>query len=319
MNNYFLNILNSITEINSYFFSPIDNFIESLPFQHWILHALIDCIHMLPFLLVIFLIIEIIEYFFYSKIERFVEKINSLGPLLGSCIAIFPQCGFSVIATTLYTKKMITTGTLIATYIATSDEAIPVLLSSPENVSSVLPLISIKMIIALMAGYLIDIIAKFCNNRTVTETIKIEEECCCCSHHVKRPRKRDLIYHPIVHTVNIFIFVTIFSLIINFIMHSNGGAVNVAGKFFGIPIFQTITATLFGLIPNCAASVGITMLYIQNVIGIGATVAGLCSSAGLGLLVLIRKNKDKKDTLKIILLLILISFISGMILQWVLN
>lgn len=315
MNNWFTQMLTFIANMNEGFFAPIDGLIHNLPFEHWILHAIIDSIHMLPFLFFIFVVVELTEYFFSEKIEKFIEKTNKLGPLLGSLIAVFPQCGFSVIASTLYVKKMITTGTLIAAYVATSDEAIPILLSTPEKAGAILPLLALKIIIALIFGYLIDLISRVIKKKEVTKDIEFEENKGCCSHCVTRPRKRDLIYHPLEHTLNVFIFVLIVSFGIGFLIHSAGGDENLAQKFLGGSFWQIISASIFGLIPNCAASVGITLLYIKDALSFGATVAGLCSSAGLGLIILARKNDSKLDTLRIISLLVLISVISGTLLQ----
>ncbi len=315
MNNLFTTILETITNINNAFFAPIDGLIESLPFEHWILHAFVDSIHMLPFLFVIFLVVEIFEYYFSPKIENVLEKSSKIGPLIGCLLAIFPQCGFSVVASTLYANRMITTGTLISVYVATSDEAIPILLSAPEKASMILPLILTKIVIALFFGYLIDFIFKLIKKNQVIENIKFEESKGCCAHHVSKPRKRDLIYHPLIHTINIFVFVVIISLVINFFIHNAGGGEALAQNMVGKSMLQIVSATIFGLIPNCAASVGITLLYINNTLAFAPTVAGLCSSAGLGLIVLVKKNKNKLDTLKIILLLMFISIFSGVLLQ----
>ena len=140
-----INFLNKLNEFNEWIFSGFDSWIESFGMADWLADAIIDSFHVLPLLFLVFLIIEIIEYFYAEKINEFLRKSEKSAPAIGSLAAIIPQCGFSVIASTLYIRKFITKGTLIAIYLATSDEAIPILLAEPSQIHYVLPIIGVKI------------------------------------------------------------------------------------------------------------------------------------------------------------------------------
>lgn len=319
MQDLIIKLVTLLNSINEFLFARIDSLIEQLPFAEWIIDAIKDSIHMLPFLFVIFVIIEVIEFFCSYKITQIAKDSQKTGPLTGSLVASFPQCGFSIIASTLYTKRFITKGTLLAVYLSTSDEAIPVILSYPEKIHYVVPLLLTKIVIAIIAGYLIDFVLDNAKtNAPNNEELNIEEAEGCCKHHVERPRKRDLLYHPIQHTVNVFIFILLITLGLNYLVEITGGEENLSKIFLHNSIFQPIICAIAGLIPNCAISVAITMMYLKGAIGFGSTIAGLSSGAGLGLLVLLKKN-PLKDTIKIILLLLAISMFSGIIIQAVYN
>ena len=303
-----------------FIFAPLDSLIEKLPMIDWAKDALIDSLHMLPFLLFIFFVIEFIEYFFAHKMNFLLKHSNKAGPVVGSLLASFPQCGFSVVASTLYTKKLITAGTLIAVYLSTSDEAIPVILAEPSKAPLVIQLLTVKLFIAITAGYFINFLLESFK-KTVIEDVDddIEEEGCCKHHLNKNPDKKELLLHPIIHTANIFFFVFLVTLGINYLVSLVGGAENLGKYFLHKSVFQPVIMAFVGLIPNCAASVAITLMYLKGAIGFGSVISGLCSSAGLGMLVLFRKNNDNKDTLKIISLLLLVSIMSGIIIQCLYN
>ena len=305
-----------INTLNETIFSPVDKLIELLPFSDWVIDAVVDSIHMLPFLFFIFVFIELIEYFYSDKMKKLAQYSDRVGPLAGSLAASFPQCGFSVIASTLYTKRMITKGTLLAVYLSTSDEAIPVIMSEPSKIGLVVPILLTKILIAITAGYAIDFILDKTQKNNLTIDIEQEEpEEGCCHHHLNVKRKRDLIIHPVFHTLNVFIFIFLVTLGINYLVFLVGGEENLGQYFLHDSIFQPVITAIVGLIPNCAASVAITVMYLKGAIGFGSVISGLCSSAGLGLLVLLKKNDSLKDTLKIVFLLLFVSIFSGIILQ----
>lgn len=316
-----INTIKLINDINEALFFPVDQLIEKLPWMPWVIDAIKDSIHMLPFLFIIFVVIEVIEYFYSSKINQLTKYSGKAGPLVGSIAASFPQCGFSVIASTLYTKKLITKGTLLAVYLSTSDEAIPVILAEPSKIQLVIPLLITKIIIAIAAGYFIDFIIDSAHKTTeeIQEDSTEEAQEGCCHHHVNKPRKRDLLLHPIEHTLNVFVFVLIVTLGINYLVNRAGGEENLGQYFLHDSIFQPILTAIAGLIPNCAVSIAITLMYLKGAIGFGSVIAGLSSSAGLGILVLLKKNENFKDTVKIILLLLTISIFSGIIIQTLYN
>lgn len=314
-----IEIINRINEINETLFSPFDEFIEGLGMADWLCDAVVDSFHTLPFLFFIFLFIEIIEYFYSEKINNFMKKSEKTAPLIGSFAAIIPQCGFSIIASTLYLRKFITKGTLIAIYLATSDEAIPILLSMPEKIYYVLPVIGVKIVIAIIAGYLIDFVLK--DKKYI---LTADDEHChlhseddgCCKHSISRRRKRDLIYHPLKHTFNIFLFILLITVILNYIIEIYGRYDILPVIFAKIRFLEPVLSAVIGLIPNCAVSIAITMLLIKGTISFGAAMAGLLTNAGLGILVLLRHKDNYKDTLNIIYILLAVAIITGYLLQY---
>ena len=284
----FVEILGGTTD---FIFGPIDSLIEKIPMIDWAKDALIDSLHMVPFLLFIFVIIEFIEYYFSYKMNFLLKHSNKAGPVVGSLLASFPQCGFSVVASTLYTKRLITAGTLIAVYLSTSDEAIPVILAEPGKAHIVIKLLIVKLLIGITAGYFINFILETFKKPVIEAADDdIEEEGCCKHHLTKNPDKKELILHPLMHTANIFFFVFLVTLGINYLVTLVGGEENLGKYFLHNSVFQPVIMAFVGLIPNCAASVAITLMYLKGAIGFGSAVAGLCSSAGLGMLVLLRLN-----------------------------
>ncbi len=290
------------------------------------LDAIKDTLGIIPLLLVIFIIIEIVERFYSDKIlacANFSKKTGSyfsFGPVIGAVLAAIPQCGLSVIASTLYCKRLITKGTLIAVYLATSDEAIPVLISNPKGYRAVLPLIAIKIAVGIISGILIDI---FCSKKAENAQPNIIEENHsgeihiekgCHSHSISKSKTaavKELIFHPLIHTLSIAFFIFLVTFLINliFINFDFNFALNIQNKYL-----EPMLAAIIGIIPNCAVSVGLTVMYLKGAVTFAACVSGLCAGAGLGILVLVKNNHDKKDTAKIILLLLLISILTGFIL-----
>lgn len=311
----FIEFLNKLNTINENLFSGFDRIIENIGMPDWLADAIIDSFHVLPLLFIVFLIIEFVEFFYSDKINSFMKKSEKSAPLIGSLAAIIPQCGFSVIASTLYIRRFITKGTLIGIYLATSDEAIPILLAQPNQIHYVLPIIGLKFFIGICAGYLIDLILK--ENKYIPITEKSDEEVDegCCHHCVSRRRKRELIYHPLKHTFNIFVFILVITILLNFVLmeYSNHSMLHLLlGK---AKILEPVITAIIGLIPNCAISIALTMLLIKGSISFGAVMSGLLSNAGLGILILCRHNENIKDTLKIISILLCISIISGLLIQ----
>jgi len=296
------------------------------------LEALTDSAKMIPLLLIIYVGIELVEYKYANKIREAVQKAGAAGPAVGALTGSFPQCGISVVASALYTQRLATIGTLLAVYLSTSDEAIPVILSQPESTKIIVPLIITKIIIALIGGYAVDFAFRKSNKETLAHIKayaagsdskhhnheKILEEKACCGHSASPSsvefNPREIILHPIIHTAKVFIFIFIVSFAINFAIVQMGEEA-FAKLFLEDSIFQPFLVALFGLIPNCASSVAITTLYLKGAITYGSVIAGLCTSGGLGLLVLFKEEKDKKHVLRILLLLFGISVSAGYIIQ----
>lgn len=301
-----VSILEKINGLYENIFSPVDVFVEKLPLAGWIVDAICDSIHLLPFLFVIFVLIEIIEFNYANKINSMLKKTG--GIIAGSLAAILPQCGFSVIAASLYSKRIITRGCLIAVFLATSDETIPILLATPSKVYLIIPIIGLKLFIGILSGYLVDFVMKPKITENDLKDEIIEEGC--CKHDVEHGSRRELIIHPVLHTANVFVFILIITLILNYCLED----IAITDFIKGNKYIQPVLAALIGLIPNCAVSIGLTMMLIKGTLSFGAVMSGLLSNAGLGLLVLL-KNNDFRDTLKIISVLLVISVVSGIIIN----
>ncbi len=298
------------------------------------LEALIDSAKMIPLLLISYVGIELVEYKYANKIREAVQKAGVFGPAVGAVTGSFPQCGISVVASALYTQRLTTVGTLLAVYLSTSDEAIPVILSQPDKAEIIVPLVITKIIIAIIGGYAVDFAFRKSNKETLAH-IKayaegsdnkqhnhevILEEKACCGHSASPSsvefNPKEIILHPIIHTAKVFVFIFSVSFAINFAIAQMGEEA-FENLFLGSSVFQPFLVALFGLIPNCAASVAITMLYLKGAITYGSVIAGLCASGGLGLLVLFKEEKDKKDVLSILLLLFGISVSAGYVIQYI--
>ena len=307
-----ISILEKINGLYEGIFSPLDSLIERLPFTDWIIDAICDSVHLIPFLFVIFLLIEIIEYYYADRINELLKKTGKYGVALGALSAIFPQCGFSVIASSLYSKRIITRGCLIAVYLATSDETIPILLATPTKAYLIIPIVGIKLFIGILMGYFIDLVLPKSNKVNCVEEVELIEEGC-CKHSIEHASKRELLIHPFMHTINVFVFILIITLILNYCLTN----VEITNFISGGKFVQPIVAALVGLIPNCAISIGLTLMLIKGTITFGALMAGLLSNAGLGLLVLL-KNNDFRDSLQIIFILFIISVVSGIAINFLL-
>lgn len=275
---------------------------------HVFVHTLEDTIKILPFLLIAYLIMEYIEHKTTNKTKEVIKKSGKFGPFIGSILGAFPQCGFSVTATNLYAGRVITLGTLFAVYLSTSDEMLPILLSEGVPGPLILKILGIKILIAIIAGIIIDLIVnKFYKNK---EDNKIESICehdhCHCEEGIWKS--------AIKHTVNVFIFIFIISLLLNIAIEfigEDGLAKIVSNK----PIISALIAGGIGLIPNCASSVILTQLYLSKVLSLSVMIGGLLVNAGVGIIVLFKTNHNQKENVKIVLALYAIGVISTIILQ----
>ena len=271
--------------------------------------ALIDSIKLIPFLFVTYLVMEYIEHKTKDKTKEAIKKSGKFGPLIGSLLGIVPQCGFSVAATNLYAARVITLGTLIAIYLSTSDEMLPILLSEAVPITTILKILGVKLIIGIIAGFLIDFVLRIKNKNQIEEE-KIVDLCekdhCHCEHGIFKSALK--------HTANIFIFILLITLVINIIIFFIGE--DRLGSFLqNQPILGPIIAGLLGLIPNCAASVIITQMFLDNVISVSTMISGLLVGAGVGLAVLFKTNKGIKENIKIVMLLYCIGVVSGILLE----
>lgn len=272
-------------------------------------HTIENSVKLIPFLFLTYLLMEYIEHKTKEKTKETIKKSGKFGPLIGSLLGIIPQCGFSVSATNLYAARVITLGTLISVYLSTSDEMLPIFLSEGVAIDVILKILAIKLIIGMIAGFLIDLVINLKNKGKVEEEKIIdlcEKEHCHCEHGIFKSALK--------HTANIFIFIFIITFVINTAIHIIGED-NIAGFMLDRPILGPIISGIIGLIPNCASSVIITQMYLENIISVGTMIAGLLVGAGVGLAVLFRTNKGIKENIKITVLLYGIGVVSGIILE----
>lgn len=275
--------------------------------EHIINHSIEDTLTIIPFLFIAFLFMEYIEHKFNKKTKNIIERAGKSGPLLGSILGVFPQCGFSVMGTNFYAARIISLGTLISIYLSTSDEMLPIMLSEGLKLSQIFYILFIKVVIAIIAGFIIDYIYR---NKKVTKKViheLCEEEHCDCHHD-------GIIKSSIKHTLSIVLFIFITNLIITGLIETIGED-NMSEILFKNTIFGPFIASLFGLIPNCASSVIITELFLSGAISFGSLIAGLLTGSGIAILVLFKINKNLKENFHILGLVYFVGVISGIIIE----
>ncbi len=280
-----------------------------------VLDALIDSVKLIPFLFVTYIIIGWIERKATEKNLQTIANADKAGPFFGALLGVVPQCGFSAMASTLYAARIISVGTLIALYLSTSDEMLPLFIAASVPVPTILKILGVKICIGMFWGFLFEFI--FRKGFVVdAKPLEIEEyddeedgeqeiviESCDCS-------SQPLIMYAISHTLQIFIYIVIFSLIINLLIAFIGED-TLATVFTDIPFLGEVIAGIVGLIPNCASSVVITELYLEGVLSGGAMMAGLLVNAGVGIIVLFRENSSVKESAAILGLLYASGVVSG--------
>lgn len=272
-----------------------------------LLDTLLDCLKLFPFLFVTVFLMEYLEHRAGERFVSLIRRSGRVGPLLGAGLGLVPQCGFSAACSELFNGGLVTAGTLVAVFLSTSDEAIPVLLADPAGVGSVLKLIGAKLVIAILFGFLMDIIWPVAKQRQSYEKRAVPHIC-----ESDRELKHILLatLHRVAEIlIYLFLFTFFISLLIALVGEERVAALLLPGPF------QPLIAAVIGFVPNCAASVLLTRLYLEGMISFGAAVAGLCSSAGIGLLVLFKGNRKSRDYLFIVGFVLVVSVLSGIVLQ----
>ena len=279
-----------------------------------VLDTLVDGVKLLPFLFLTYLAMEYIEHKTTAKTKNTIKKSGKLGPLVGGILGAFPQCGFSTAGSNLYAGRVITLGTLISIYLSTSDEMLPVFLSEKVPMTTILSMIAVKAVIGMVAGFIIDFVIRIRKSSQEQDfTSKIGHMCdhdhCHCD--------KSIVKSALNHTLTIFAFILVSSFLLNTAVFFVGED-SIAGIILDRPVLGSILSGIVGLIPNCAASVVITQLYVEGVISIGATMSGLLVGAGAGLIVLFKENRDIKENIKIVALLYAIGVACGIIIDFIL-
>lgn len=266
----------------------------------------LDTIKLVPFLFITYLIMEWIEHRTSKHTKTAMRRAGRLGPLAGGLIGIVPQCGFSAAAASLYSGKVITVGTLIAVFLSTSDEMLPIFLSERVELSVIMKILMTKAVYGALAGFVVDFLFRRLNERKIGVGIHglcAQEHCHCEESIVKSALK---------HTADITFFVWIISVALN-ILFMLIGTGNMENLILNRPVIGEILAGLIGLIPNCAASIALTQLYLKGVMSGGAMMAGLMVGAGVGLLVMFRTNRSRRENIEITGILYVAGVIGGLI------
>lgn len=270
-----------------------------------IMDGLIDTLKLLPYLLVTFLLLELLEHKLSHKNEQILTKEKKYGPILGGLLGALPQCGFSSMSANLFSGRVITMGTLIAVFLSTSDEMLPIMLSEKTDVLVLIKIVLFKVLIGITIGFIVDLIYKKKVDDKVEISKMCEEEHCACE-------KDGIILSSIKHTLKIGLFILIANLVINLVIFKVGEE-NLSKVLLHKNILTYFAASLIGLIPNCASSVIMTELYLSKLITIGNLLSGLLTGSGLGILLLFKTNKNIKENMLIVSIIYVVGVLVGII------
>lgn len=269
-----------------------------------------DSIRLVPFLFLTYVFMEWLEHHTSDKTQKKIRTAGKSGPLWGAVLGMLPQCGFSAAASSFFAGRVITLGTLIAIYLSTSDEMLPVMISQAAPISMIAKVLLAKVVMGAISGLIVELVYERLMHHKNSD-IHIHEVCekehCHCEDGIFLSAAK--------HTLRIFVYIFVIALLLN-------GAIALIGEetlaktMSGVPLIGELTAALVGMIPNCASSVVITQLYLDKIIGAGAMMSGLLCNAGVGILVLVRLNKDWKQNTAIIALLYVISVIWGVLIRF---
>lgn len=304
--------------------------------------SVIDTLKLIPFLLVTYLAMEALEHFASNKVKETVEHAGTAGPVVGGLLGALPQCGFSAMAATLFSGRVVTAGTLVAVILSTSDEMIPVFVAHQEPASRMLAIIAIKVALGIVAGLLLDLVLRLLH-RAGDGHAHIHELCerehCHCEeadeadedegddehgdhgdhhdhgHHHGHSHSHHgvwgIVRSACVHTAQVTAFIFLISLLFGLIIEGFG-VDSIRSMLAYHPVRATFIAALVGLIPNCGASVAIAELFLDGTLATGPMLAGLLSSGGVGLLVLWRTNADARQNAYVTLLVYGVAVLSGL-------
>lgn len=273
-----------------------------------LLDALLDTLKIVPFLYLSYLVLDFIEKKSSAYQLNFLF-LKHLGPLFGALLGVIPQCGFSVIAASLFAQNGISAGTLVACFISTSDEALPMFLANPSAYKQLGLFLLCKVVIAVIAGYLLD----FVNHKKINEEDDFEIEVdgiCACS--------QNSFLNALNKTARTLFFILCINLGLGIILYFVGEE-TLTSMLSIHPILQPMIASIIGFIPNCAISILMVQLYMVNALSFGSMIAGLCSGAGVGLAVLFKNNKNKKENWMIVFYIGIIAVASGLIIDMLLK
>lgn len=276
-----------------------------------IMDTVIDGVKLIPFLWVAFLLIELVEHKLSKKNKKIIAESGKYGPVIGGILGAFPQCGFSVMATNLYVTRIITLGTLIAVYLSTSDEMIPILLSQNVAFSEILKIVLLKVVIGIFCGFVIDWVIRKQEKKKHKITEKEQYEIC---EHDHCHCESGILFSSIKHTANTLVYILLTSFLVN-LAFTYLGEDALSQLFLKDSVLGSFITSLIGLIPNCGASIMITELYLSGAISFGSLIGGLLTGSGVGILVLFRANRNIKENLAILAIVYGIGAFFGLILN----
>lgn len=269
--------------------------------------TLLDGAKLIPFLFLTYLFMEFLEHKTKEKTKQVMKKAGKFGPVIGAAAGVLPQCGFSAAAAGLFAGKIISLGTLIAIFLSTSDEMLPILISEAVPADVILKILGLKLGIGMIAGIIIDLLI----SPKEEEHNHIHD---LCEHDHCHCEKGSILKAALFHTVKILFFLIVVSFALNLLLYFLGEDA-LSALLLNRPVIGQLLSGIVGLIPNCAASVVITQLYLEGAMSFGAMMSGLLVGAGVGILVLFKVNKKKKETLKIIGLLYIIGVAAGLLIE----
>lgn len=272
-----------------------------------LLDTVLDCLKILPFLFLTYLLMELLEHKAGDKAAQIMNNSGRFGPVLGGVLGVVPQCGFSAAVSNLYAGGIITRGTLLAVFLSTSDEMLPILISEHAPAGFVLKILGIKAAVGIVAGLIVDAAARRTHSAAGLHIHDIcEDKNCHCD-------EKGVFVSALIHTGQIILFIFIITLVLNAVIKFVGED-RFAGLILNRPVLGELIAGLVGLVPNCAASVVITELYLEGAMSVGAMLSGLLVGSGVGLLVLFRMNRDVRDNVKTLVILYVIGVVCGYVL-----
>ena len=276
------------------------------------LDAVFDSLKILPFLFITYLIMEYLESHTEDHVRDIVKRAGWMGPFWGALLGIVPQCGFSAAASNLYAGRAISLGTLIAIFLSTSDEMIPIMISETVPFNKMLRILLLKLILAVIAGFIIDAVCHILNSRKTGQPEDGEDfliERLCAKEHCQC-ESGSIVVSALKHTAHILLFVFLITFILNIAFFLIGED-HLASLISARPVLGILSSALIGLIPNCGASVLLTKMYLIGILPASHMLAGLLDGAGVGLLILFRVNPDFKENLRITILLYCLAVLLG--------
>ncbi len=268
--------------------------------------SLRDGLTLFPFLFIAYAVLEYLERYSSEKTLGMIAKARKTGPFIGAICGLLPQCGFAAAAANLFAAKVISLGTLVAVFMTTSDELLPILLSNSVPIAVIAKIVGIKFVIGVFFGYLCMFFIQKKQQKVDIESLCEKEDCHCAGSGIIRP--------ALYHAIKITIFVWGITLIINFIWQIAGNNWQ-HNTLLQHCLFGPIISAIIGLLPNCSVSVALSQMWVEGVISMGSLIAGLSSGAGVGLLVLFRVNANRKENIAIVIMLYLFAVIAGVLIE----